>query len=149
MDDLHDIEEIRQLKARYFRTMDQKDWDGYRDVFTDDVHIDVGDDMGPGNEIDGRGPYVDILAPILAEAITVHHGHMSEIDVTGPDTATGIWSMEDTIWWPEESGMGMQWGTGWYEETYRKVDGHWKIASMRLRRQRVEMAGQQIFPRTS
>ena len=32
-----DIEAIKQLKARYFRTLDQKDWAGYRAVFTDDV----------------------------------------------------------------------------------------------------------------
>ena len=47
--DLADIEAIRQLKARYFRTMDQKDWEGYRQVFTVDVAIDTTDDTGPGS----------------------------------------------------------------------------------------------------
>jgi SnoaL-like domain len=28
-----DIEAIRQLKARYFRLMDTKDWDGFRASF--------------------------------------------------------------------------------------------------------------------
>jgi len=36
-----DIEAIKQLKARYFRTMDTKDWDGMRTVFTDDVVMDT------------------------------------------------------------------------------------------------------------
>ena len=40
-DELADIEAIRQLKARYFRTLDQKDWEGYREVFTDDVVVDT------------------------------------------------------------------------------------------------------------
>ncbi|NKR95383.1 hypothetical protein GS483_24965 [Rhodococcus hoagii] len=36
-----DIEAIRALKARYFRLMDTKDWDGLAAVFTDDVTIDM------------------------------------------------------------------------------------------------------------
>ena len=36
-----DVEAIKQLKARYFRAMDTKDWDAMRDVFTDDVVVDT------------------------------------------------------------------------------------------------------------
>ena len=43
---MDDIEAIRLLKARYFRTMDTKDWDGMRQVFTDDVVIDTTDSGG-------------------------------------------------------------------------------------------------------
>ena len=32
---MDDVEAIKRLKARYFRTMDTKDWDGMRQVFTD------------------------------------------------------------------------------------------------------------------
>jgi 3-phenylpropionate/cinnamic acid dioxygenase small subunit len=31
-----EIESIKQLKARYYRYLDTKDWDRWRDVFTDD-----------------------------------------------------------------------------------------------------------------
>ncbi|MCH7790130.1 MAG: nuclear transport factor 2 family protein [Acidobacteria bacterium] len=140
-----DIEAIRQLKARYFRTMDQQDWDGYREVFTSDVIIDTTDDTGPGTQIIGREAYLDMLAVVLEGAITVHHGHMSEIEVDG-DAAHGVWSMEDHIWFSEESGIATLWGTGWYEETYRRVDDEWKISHLVLRRQRVEMGGVQTFP---
>ena len=37
---LIDIESIKQLKARYCRYLDTKDWDRWRDLFTDDF---VGD----------------------------------------------------------------------------------------------------------
>jgi len=33
---LWDVEQIKQLKARYFRLLDTKDWDGFADLFTDD-----------------------------------------------------------------------------------------------------------------
>ena len=33
---LWDIEQIKQLKARYFRLLDAKDWDAFAELFTDD-----------------------------------------------------------------------------------------------------------------
>ena len=38
---MDEIEAIKQLKARYCRTMDTKDWPGMRQVFTDDVEMDT------------------------------------------------------------------------------------------------------------
>ena len=43
---MDDVEAIKQLKARYFRTMDTKDWAGMRQVFTDDVVVDTTDSGG-------------------------------------------------------------------------------------------------------
>jgi hypothetical protein len=38
---LAEIEAIKQLKARYFRLMDTKDWEGFAKVFASDVEVDV------------------------------------------------------------------------------------------------------------
>ena len=38
---LLDIEEIKRLKARYFRTLDHKDWDGFGRVFARDAVLEV------------------------------------------------------------------------------------------------------------
>ena len=43
---MDDVEAIKQLKARYFRTVDTKDWAGMRQVFADDVVIDVTEEAG-------------------------------------------------------------------------------------------------------
>ena len=146
-EDLVEIEAIRQLKARYFRLMDQKRWDEWEDVFCDDVVISTPDDTGEDSDITGNKAFRVYLEPILAPIITTHHGHMSEINIDGPDTASAVWSMEDHLDWPPESGVGQMWGTGWYEETYRKgADGQWRIASLLLRRQRVEVEGNRVFP---
>ena len=69
---------------------------------------------------------------------TVHHGHMPEIDITSPTTATGIWSMEDMLRWPEGSPINWMHGYGHYHETYEKIDGEWRIASCTLTRLRVD-----------
>lgn len=145
---LSDIEAIKQLKARYFRLLDQKRWDEWRDVFVPDVEIRTPDDTGDPAPIVGRDAFVDGLRAMIDAVPTVHHGHMPEITVDG-DTASGVWAMEDHLFWPPEFGLGHMWGTGWYEETYLRCDdGAWRIASMYLRRIRIEAAGNQIFPRT-
>jgi len=126
-----DIEAIKQLKARYFRTMDTKDWSGMRAVFTDDVVVDTS--ASDGGVVEGADEFMTFLRGVLADVITVHHGHMPEIEVTSPTTATGVWAMEDMLRWP--NGMELH-GYGHYHETYAKVDGVWRIKTTTLTRLR-------------
>jgi uncharacterized protein (TIGR02246 family) len=128
-----DVEAIKQLKARYFRTMDTKDWDGMRAVFTDDVVVDVTD--SGGEVVCGADAFIVFLRDTLADVVTVHHGHMPEIELTSPTTATGVWAMEDLLRWP--NGMEMH-GYGHYLETYERVDGAWLIKTTTLTRLRID-----------
>jgi uncharacterized protein (TIGR02246 family) len=130
-----DVEAIRQLKARYFRTMDMKDWAGMRAVFTDDVVMDTS--SSGGGVIAGADDFLAFLEPTLDGVVTVHHGHMPEIEITSPTTATGIWSMEDMLRWPDGSEMH---GYGHYLETYEKVDGEWRIKTSTLTRLRTDFS---------
>ena len=38
---LHEVEAIKQLKARYCRYLDTKDWDAWRAIFADDFLSDT------------------------------------------------------------------------------------------------------------
>ena len=51
---MEDIEEIRKLKARYFRLLDQQDWQGVGEVFSPDAQIDVSSSTVSGSS---RGVY--------------------------------------------------------------------------------------------
>ncbi len=133
---MNDLEAIKQLKARYFRLMDTKDWDGFRDLFTSDVLVDVSSD-GAGT-FDGLDQFLAMLVPTLQDVVTVHHGHTPEIEVTSPTTATGIWAMEDHLQFPGD-GPELH-GYGHYHETYVKVDGTWRIATTRLERLRLDVS---------
>lgn len=131
-----ELEPLRILKARYFRHLDRKEWDEFRTLFTDDVHVDVTDDVGADHGIrEGRDRFVDGVMRMLDGVVTVHHGHMPELHLTDADTATGIWAMEDRLDWPDGR---VTTGAGHYEEEYRRVGGEWKISRMRLVRLRVE-----------
>ena len=137
MDDrLADVEAIRQLKARYFRTMDLKDWAAYRGVFADDVVIDTSESGGAVWE--GADTFVEQLRPILDGCVTVHQGHTAEIELTSSTTATGVWAMEDHLQWP--NGMSLN-GFGHYHDTYEKTGGQWFIKTSRLTRLRMDTTG--------
>jgi hypothetical protein len=124
-----DIEEIRRLKARYFRTMDTKDWDAMRRVFTDDVVVDTTE--SGGGVVSGADDFIAFLRNTLADTVTVHQGHMPEIDLTSETTATGIWALNDIVIWP--NGMRLD-GYGHYHETYEKGSEGWQIKTSKLTR---------------
>ena len=124
-----DIEAIKQLKARYFRTLDTKDWEAYREVFTDDVVMDTTE--SGGTRITGADAFIAYLGDALAGATTVHQGHMPEITLTSDTTATGIWALHDIVIWP--GGMRLD-GYGHYHDTYAKTGDGWRIASSKLTR---------------
>ena len=143
MDDgerLSAIEDIRRLKARYFRCMDTKDWDGFRDVFAPDAEMDMRSEAGEAGLVRGAQAIADFVRGAVDAVETVHHGHMPEIDVTSPTTATGIWAMEDTLRWPAGGPFSTMHGWGHYHETYAKAAGGWRIQTLRLSRLRVDVA---------
>jgi hypothetical protein len=130
---VNDIEAIKQLKARYFRMMDIKDWDAMREVFADDVAIDTTE--AGGRVVVGADDFMAGLRQILQGVVTVHHGHMPEIELTSSTTAAGVWSMEDMLRWPNGSELH---GFGHYHETYEKSGGRWRIKTMTLTRLRMD-----------
>lgn len=129
------IEAIKQLKARYFRCMDTKDWAGFAGVFSDDAVMDMSQETG--EVIEGGGQVIaDYVRNAVDPVETVHHGHMPEIDVTSPTTATGVWAMMDVLRWPAGGPMGEMVAYGHYHESYEKRDGEWKITRLLLTRLR-------------
>ncbi|MGI9602773.1 MAG: nuclear transport factor 2 family protein [Acidimicrobiales bacterium] len=139
----HEIESIKQLKARYFRLMDTKQWDDWGECFTRDCHFDTAVEMerngldGSLGIIDGRADLVAYMRQWVDPAETVHHGHMPEIELVTPDEARGTWAMYDRVRVPGDPALEFE-GYGHYHETYRKGDdGRWRIADLRLSRIRV------------
>jgi len=136
---LLDLEAIKQLKARYFRSVDSKQYADFRAVFTDDATIKG--TFASGSDIDR---FVADVADRHAGAVTVHRGADPEITFVDGDTATGVWAMFDLLEWQEGGGpaeypgfRGFR-GFGYYHETYRRVDGKWKIAELELTRTRID-----------
>ena len=141
---LEAIEEIKQLKAHYFRCLDTKDWDGFAGVFAPDAVMDMSSEMRDGTTqgegiTKGNREIAAFVRGAVDPVVTVHHGHTPEIDITWATTATGIWAMEDKLRWPEGSPLRTMHGHGHYHETYEKVDGRWLIKPLTLSRLRVDV----------
>ncbi|MEX2253931.1 MAG: nuclear transport factor 2 family protein [Acidimicrobiia bacterium] len=143
---LEAIEQIKGLKARYFRCMDTKDWEGFADVFAPHAVMDMAAEVGASDDDPEAGitrGNTEIAAFVRAavdDVVTVHHGHMPEIDITSPTTATGIWAMEDELRWPEDAPIEKMHGYGHYRETYELVGDRWLIATLTLTRLRVDFS---------
>ena len=137
------IEAIKQLKARYFRFMDTKDWSSLPTVFAPDAQMDMrgetGDDSGL---ITGGVNVAAFMRASIEHIVTVHHGHTPEIEILSATAARGIWPMEDKLWKEAGSASTLPFkalhGYGHYHETYSKIDGQWLIQTTKLTRLRVD-----------
>lgn len=136
-----DLKAIQELKARYCRFMDTKQWQQWRTLFTEDLMMDVSDDVPAelGTAItQGRDKAVAQVEAFVGHAITVHQVHTPEIAFTSADSATGIWAMADVVIWPQGNspmpGVTSIHGYGHYHESYRKEADGWKIAKLKLTR---------------
>jgi hypothetical protein len=144
------IEEIRQLKAKYWRGVDASDGDLVRSILAEDCTLDYvgcctdpasGTDFMPAMNVvlQGRDSWIS-NAFRDAGIVTVHQGHNSEIALTGENAASGIWSFTDRFFLPPGGPFTRLTGYGHYHDTYAKVDGGWKLQTTRITRLRVEVS---------
>ena len=79
------IEDIKQLKARYYRLLDTHDWEGFRSVWTPDAIMDVNFPDRILTSEDGiyRGP--DAITAFAMKAVgaatSIDHALMPEIEI--------------------------------------------------------------------
>ena len=131
------IEEIKMLKARYFRCLDAKDWDGWRKlVFCANSEMLVPE--AQPEPVIGIDRIITFVEQVLRGTVTIHHGHMPEISIQSDTEASGIWAMEDVIYWPKDrlaqSRYSKLQGYGHYHERYVRESSGWRIQSLLLSR---------------
>jgi hypothetical protein len=132
---MDDVEAIKQLKARYCRLMDTKDWVAFRKLFTEDVEVDSS--ASGGSVVTGADAFLEFLVDAIGDVVTVHQCHTPEIDTSSHTTATGVWAMEDMLRFPDGSELH---GYGHYHETYEKSSEGWRISSSKLTRLRMDFS---------
>jgi hypothetical protein len=121
------VEEVKQLKHRYLRTLDLKRWDEFAALFLPEATGDyAGLRFGSRDELVGF--MRDSLGPRM---ITLHQCHHPEISVHG-DRATGVWYLEDRVIMPEHR-IVLE-GAAFYEDRYVRTDEGWRIEHTGYRR---------------
>jgi hypothetical protein len=133
---LFDIESIKQLKARYCRHLDAKDWTAWRELFADDFVSEIAETGG--RAIIGADEFVAYARSTLGRRSqpTVHQVHSPEISLTSPISARGVWALNDVVRLLPALTLR---GYGHYHETYEKHDGRWRLKSSQLTRLREDV----------
>jgi len=132
------IEEIKQVRARFARCMDTKDWTGMEATLTPDCVFDFTQEAGTDELVVGADTIVAEIRRNLIYATSVHHAHMPEIQITAPTTAKGVWAMQDLLRFPGSPTVSLV-GYGHYHETYERLADGWRIKTFKLTRLRVDV----------
>lgn len=128
------LEEIRRLKARRDRALDQKDWETFEATHWPE-HVSDIDDLDAPKTI---AETVRDMSSHLANVDTTHHSHSPDITFTSPTEAVGIWMMEDMLHWNQGEEAHWLHGYGYYHETYEQRAGEWRVIHRRLERHHVQ-----------
>lgn len=132
---LIELQAIYELKGRRDHAVDQKDWDTYARLHSDDY---TAMSIGPQPIVGGRAA-ADALEVQMAGVTTVHHCHTPVIEFQDSRNATGVWAMEDNLFWVRNGEKQWLRGFGFYHETYRKeADGQWRFTYRKLVRTHAE-----------
>jgi len=119
--DMDDLEQIRQLKYRYLRTLDTKRWDEFEECFLPEATADYA-----GLSFDDRASLVDYMRANLGpQIVTMHHVHHPEIAVDG-DEGTGRWYLHDQVI-AVDYGFKLE-GAAFYEDRYRRTPDGWRVS---------------------
>ena len=130
------------LKSHYCEYLDGKDWARWSALFTDDVVMQVGPDRD--SAVVGRKRLRRMLTLQLKGSKTKHVVRNPEIHEEGPGSIRVIWEMTDRVQTP----LYLLEGAGFYEDRYVHAEGDWKIAAVRLHRNKVDLQPRSIVMRS-
>lgn len=125
MSSAEDFEEIRALRHRYFVAMDMGDADGLRSVLAEDLETDL---QGASYHIryDNRDAFIEFVTSVIhSDSISNHFGVHPIIEITGPDTAKGVWHLQD--WLLDRVSRRVRKGAAIIRDDYARIDGRWQI----------------------
>ncbi len=125
---LEDVEAIKRLKSKYFRSIDRKLWDELAECFSKDG---IWESRRRRLKLEG----VEAIVQFLKESdggghiIGTHHGHNPEVEITSDTTAKGIWELYHYKHDTKEKIRRIS--GSFYEDDYVKEKGKWRIKHLR------------------
>jgi len=129
-DELTDLEHIKRLKYAYLRCLDQKDWDGLRELLVEDATAAY---SGGRYTYRGRDEIVGFVERNMGreQFHSSHRAHHPEITLEG-DRAEATWALEDIVVDSEWSFLLI--GAAFYEDVYVRTGATWQIQHTGYRR---------------
>ena len=125
---LRAIQDIQQLRFKYWYSLADKDVDRLMDCFTEDVFLDYGFSI----EMTGRETVREFFSNLLGSEDLIRQvprGSNPQITILSDTEAEGRWLVEvNALRESQQDGrrIGVQ-----YFEKYRKTDAGWKLYAMK------------------
>jgi len=127
---LEDIESIRQLQAKYQRSLDTRDFDGLSECFVEDAVSSYGNGS---MSYSGRDEILNFLRGAMTVKMpSTHLIHGGEIEVSDSSTASAKWYLEDYLL-HRKFKLKLH-GAAIYDVDYVKSEGQWKISAIGYKR---------------
>ncbi|MGM0213470.1 nuclear transport factor 2 family protein [Enterococcus sp. AZ109] len=126
-------DKIRKLQYRYARGVDMHDYELLRSCFADTIEVDFTDYLPEAkyNNLPAE-KWVEMVRQ-LTETMDATQHTMTNIDAEfNGDTAKAVVYLRAMHYLPNNRGENHAECGGYYENTYEKIAGEWKIKSMKL-----------------
>jgi len=144
------IEEIRTVKAKYWRGCDSFDDELVRSILAEDCVLDyrgamtdpvTGIDQMPETNLVLKGREAWSMASLgEANIVSVTQGHQHEITFSSDTSAEAIWYFTDHLFLPPGGPFTRLTGYGRYHDTYEKAAEGWKLKNLRSKRFWIEVS---------
>lgn len=126
MQDLYEIELIKQLKARYLRALDTKDWDLFKATLAEGC---IGKYSDGQLSFNGRDEILTFMKKHMDKPtlLSMHTAHTPEIELLSGNKATGVWYLQDIVM-DFDKGTYL-FGAAIYQDEYQKTKDRWHITA--------------------
>lgn len=125
LQEIADRIEIHELLARYGHTLDERDWDGFRALFTRDARLDFTAFGGPAGDVETM---IAFLQPVLAAAAATHHMATNiAVDLTGDRADVRSTALVPMAFGQPDGGTFINFSGLWYRDHLVRTPEGWRI----------------------
>lgn len=122
-----DEKAIQNVMLRFGRSLDLGDWAGYRSCFTDQLLVDFERLTGQPRVLVDADEWTR-FADLILSPVRRHHSYFNfHIDVAG-DRAEAVWYFTARHWKPTDLGASVYNQHGWYDGSFVREGGEWKMS---------------------
>jgi hypothetical protein len=121
--------EVERVMLNFGRALDLGDWKLYRSCFADRFRVNF-------ERLTGQPEvYVDAdlwtrFAELILSPVRRHHQYSNFSATIDGDRASAVIYMVARHWKPTDSGAAEYTQNGWYENSFARIDGQWKITRL-------------------
>jgi hypothetical protein len=121
--------QIEAVMLRFGRALDMGDWKAYRSCFADRFRVNF-------ERLTGQPEvYVDAdlwtrFAEVILSPVRRHHQYSNLTVTVNGDNAEAVIYMVARHWKASDSGSPEYTQIGWYENTFQRLGGEWKISRL-------------------